>query len=516
MPTLESPSTTLRTLSRRQATVLLASVFLIAGCGLLYELIVGTLSSYLFGNSVAHFSVTIGLFMSAMGIGSFLSRRITRRVLAWFVGVELAVGVLGGASAMLLYAVFTATPFYHAAMVVLILAIGTLIGLEIPLVIRLLGGRAALKDTLAHVFTFDYLGALIASLLFPLVLLPWLGLMRTAFVTGLVNLAVVAVVLVLFRQELRAAGGGLRAACGIGGLALAAGLVGAAPLTGLFEQRLYRDTIVYSDQTPYQRLVMTRWGDDLRLYIDGNLQFSTRDEHRYHELLVHPALTLTASREAVLILGGGDGLAAREVLKYPDVQRVVLVDLDPAVTELARSHRLLRAANADALADPRVEVVHADAYRYLEETSERFGAILIDLPDPNNESLAKLYANAFYRLARRHLAVGGLLATQATSPYFARRSYWSIVGTIASEGLAVTPYHAYIPSFGDWGFVLAGERPFDWSRFDLSVPTRYLTPELMAAARLFDSDTDAVDAAINTLDDPVLLTYYSKGWDRWE
>ena len=511
----EPPAPPGRALSPSQARVLLVAVFVIAACGLLYELIVGTLSSYLLGNSVLHFSLTIGGFMTAMGIGSLLSRHVERHLLAWFVGVELAVGLAGGASAALLYAAYTYTPLYHVAMGALVLAIGGLVGMEIPLVTRLLGGREALKDTLANVLAFDYLGALLAAVLFPLVLMPALGVLRTAFVTGALNVAVVAVCLHAFRHELAPR---RWPAVITGGLAalLLLGAVGAARLTARFETRLYDDPVIYAEQSPYQRLVLTRRGTDLRLFLDGGLQFSSVDEHRYHEALVHPALAATASREHVLVLGGGDGLAVREVLRYADVRRVTVVDLDRAVTDLARTHPALRALNGDAFADPRVTIVSADAQAFLAETTDRFGVVLIDLPDPNHESLAKLYSRSFYDLVGQRLAVGGAVAAQATSPYFAREAYWSIVGTAEAAGLAPLPYHVYVPSFGDWGFFLGGPH-----RRDLGSPVfpgglRYLTPELFAAARLFDGDTDRVPVQTSTLDDPAVLRYYERGWKRWQ
>ncbi len=500
--------------TQRHATTLLVTVFIIAVCGLIYELIIGTLSSYLFGNSATHFSITIGLFMSAMGVGSFISRRINRSLLGWFIWVELAVGLAGGASAALLYAVFATSDFFYVAMAGLILLIGSLIGMEIPLLMRLLGGWAALKDTLANVLALDYLGALVASLLFPLVLLPQLGVLKTSFVVGLLNLLIVGANIWLFRSYLphwRP----LALLAGVITLLLAAGAVWSMQLTSLFEGQLYEDDIIYTRQTPYQRIVLTRWADDVRLFLDGNLQFSSQDEYRYHEPLVHPAMSLAPARQSVLVLGGGDGLVAREVFKYSDVERLVLVDIDPAMIDLARHHPAVSAVNGNALADPRLEVVNQDAFTYLAETAELFGVIIIDLPDPDNESLGKLYSREFYKLARRHLARGGVLVTQATSPYFARETYWSIVHTLAGAGLATRPYHVYVPSFGDWGFVLAAEKELDPARFRSEVPLRYLTPELLAASFLFDPDTAEVATEINTLDNQVILTYYERGWKRW-
>lgn len=491
------------------------SVFVVAICGIIYELIIGTLSSYLFGSSVTHFSITIGLFMSAMGIGAFLSKRAAKNLLTWFVAIELGVGLVGGLSAVLLYAVFATTDMFHVAMVVLILITGSLIGMEIPILTRMMGGWEDLKDTLSNILAIDYLGALLASIVFPLVLLPRFGVLTTAFVTGLLNAAVVMGVLWTFRDRLPQ----LRTLSAVTvGLVvvLASGAVGSDPLSQLFERSLYADQVIYSKQTPYQRIVMTRWGEDVRLFLDGNLQFSTRDEYRYHEALVHPAMSLSQSREQVLVLGGGDGLAVRDVLQYDDVRRVVLVDLDPAMTELGRTYPPLRAANADALHDPRVEIIHQDAFTFLTETSDRFGVILIDLPDPNNEGLGKLYSTTFYDLVHRHLGRGGAMATQATSPYFARRAFWSIVHTVGAAGFRSYPYHVYVPSFGDWGFVLATEHMLDpATSFSPKVPMRFLTPDLFRAAFLFDSDTAEVPAGINTLDDPILLTYYDKDWNRW-
>lgn len=497
-----------------QIRVLLISVLIIAICGLVYELIVGALSSYLLGNAVTHFSITIGAFLSAMGVGSYISRWVTRNVLRAFVLVELGIGLVGGSSAILLYTVFTYTDYYYLAMFAVILFVGACIGLEIPLLTRLVGGYQALKDTLADVLAFDYIGALAGSILFPLVLVPQLGLIQTSFVMGLLNLAVVGLILFVFRRELNTPWT-LTGATLLSAAALLGGLFISDPVTSFLERRLYRDQIIYTEQTPYQRIVMTRWRDDVRLFLDGNIQFSTLDEYRYHEPLVHPAMTLSRSREAVLVLGGGDGMAVREVLKYDDVRRVVLVDIDPAMTQLAQEHPLLVEVNQDALSDPRVEVVNEDAYKYLEQTSELFGVIISDLPDPNNESLSKLYSLEFFQLLQHHLAEGGVLASQATSPYFVREAYWSIIATADEVWHQVYPYRVYVPSFGDWGFYMATDYAFSLDSFTSQVPMRYLDPPLFEASFLFDADTAAVPVEINTLNTQSLLRYYEEGWGQW-
>lgn len=506
---------------RRQSRVLLAAVLVVATCGILYELIVGTLSSYLLGNSALHFSLTIGGFMTAMGIGSWASKWVRGNVLAWFVGVELAVGAVGGLSAAVLYAAYTYTPIYHVAMGGVVLTIGVLVGLEIPLVTRLLGGpgdvsASKLKDTVAGVLAVDYLGALVASLAFPFLLLPFLGVVRTAFVTGAVNVVVVLVCLRTFRRELGRARRPLGIATALVAIPLLAGAVGADRLADVFETKLYRDPVVYADQSRYQRIVLTARGGDLRMFLDGGLQFSTVDEHRYHEALVHPAMALAARRERVLVLGGGDGLAAREILRWPEVKEIVLVDLDPAVTDLARTHAAIRRANRQSLDDPRVRLVHGDAGAFLADGGAPFDVAIVDLPDPNHESLAKLYSRSFYEQLRRRLGVGGTVGVQSTSPMFAREAFWSVVATADAAGLHPQPYHLYIPSFGDWGFFVGSTHRVRPDRYDPSdVGPRVMTPETFLSARTFDADVARLAVDVSTLDDPVILRYYQQGWARW-
>lgn len=503
-------------ISPRERATLLVSVLIISICSITYELIIGTLSSYLLGNSVTQFSLTIGLFLSSMGIGSLLSRQIKTHELRWFIIVELVVGVFGGFSAAILYAVFAISEvYYYTAMVTLILIIGVCIGLEIPLLTRIVAHRSNLSKALSDILSVDYLGALLASLAFPLILLPSLGVTQTAFLTGALNIAVAMLNLLLFQGRLqRIQVRQLWVGMGAAAVAMTIGVITSTSISNFLEQQLYVDRIIYRTQTRYQRIIFTRQNDDLRLFLDGQLQFSSRDEYRYHEMLVHPVMSASRSLETIAILGGGDGMAVRELLKYDEVQRIVLVDLDPAITDLARDYPLLTTLNQNALDDPRVEVVNQDAYNFIAEGSELFNVIIIDLPDPNNETLSKLYTETFYRLLKKRLTPDGAFVTQATSPYFAQEAFWSIVHTIEAAEFDVLPLHTYVPSFGDWGFVIGGASP------EISVPEslelRYLTPEILTSARYFDPDIAEVEAEVNTLDNPVLTAYYEKGWRKWD
>ena len=493
---------------------LIISVFIVASCGLAYELIMAALASYLLGDSILQFSSIIGLYLFAMGIGAHLTRYIKDEdALARFIEIELLVGIVGGLSALALFVAFglAAAPF-RSLLYAFVLITGIIVGMEIPLVMRVLHReQAAFADLVARVLTFDYLGALAVSLLFPLVLAPHLGMARSALLFGLLNAAVALLTARIFREQLPRYPA-LRRRALLVLAALAAAFIYADRITFHAEQSYFGDPIVYERHTPYQRLVITRWKDDTRLYLNGNLQFSSRDEARYHEALVLPAMQMAARAERVLILGGGDGLAAREVLKYPQVQSLTLVDLDAEMTQTFATSATLTALNGGALTHPKTRVINADAAQWLEESSEQFDVILIDLPDPSNFSLGKLYSVPMYRQVARHLADGGLIVVQSTSPYFAPHAYWSVVATLEAAGLSTAPYHVYVPSFGEWGFVLAGKGatfPVP-ERFD--VPTRYLTAATAAEMFRFPPDMARRDVEPNYLNTQILVHYFEEGW----
>ncbi|MBU6365898.1 MAG: polyamine aminopropyltransferase [Gemmatimonadetes bacterium] len=489
---------------------LFVSVCLIAACGLVYELVAGALASYLLGDSVTQFSTVIGTYLFAMGVGSWCSRFIGRGLVARFVAIELLVGVVGGFSSLLLFLAFAYTDAFRPVLYGVVLLIGTLVGLEIPLLMRILRERFSFKDVVANVLTFDYIGALGASLLFPLLLVPRLGLVRSAMAFGVLNVAVGLWSTWLFRDLLprrhHLQAGGVAAL-----LLLAAGLWQGQRLTTLAEEGLYADPVILARDTRYQRIVLTSWKDDLRLYLNGHLQFASRDEYRYHEALVHPGLAAAPARGRVLVLGGGDGLAVREILRYPEVREVTLVDLDGELTGLFATHPRLAALNAGSLRDPRVTVVNADAFTWLDTHAGTYDFAIIDFPDPSNYHVGKLYTAPFYRLVRRHLAPGAFLVVQATSPLFARQSYWSIVATLEAAGLVTAPYHAYVPSFGEWGFVLAGPAAFTPPAV-LPAGLRFLTAATVPPLFDFPADQARVPALPNRLSDQVLVRYYERDY----
>lgn len=488
------------------------TVVVVATAGLVYELVAAAAASYLLGDSLTQFSTVIGSYLFAMGIGSFLSRYVQRGVAARFVQTEILVGLVGGWAAALLFVAFGHTTHFRVILYGLVGVVGLLVGLEIPLLLRLLRDRLVFRELVAQVLSLDYIGALAASLLFPLLLVPHLGLIRTSLLVGLANAAVGLWSTWIFRREL-AAPGFLRAAAVAAVLCLGGGALAAERITEWSEDRLYADEIILARTSAYQRIVLTRWNDDLRLFLNGHLQFSSRDEYRYHEALVHPALASHPAPRHVLVLGGGDGLAVREVLKHGAVERVTLVDLDPEMTRLFSENPLLTSVNAGALGDARVRVVNADAFVWLAATPERFDVVIADFPDPHNFSLGKLYSRTFYRVLRARLAPGGVAAVQATSPMFARRAFWCIVETVRSAGLEARPYHVYVPSFGEWGFVLATVD--GWPAPQAYPPgLRFLTVEATPALFVFPPDMAPVPVEVNRLDNQVLVHYYGAEWQR--
>ncbi len=492
--------------------VLLIAVFTIATCGLIYELLAGTIASYLLGDSVTQFSTVIGAYLFSMGLGSYLSRYFRRDLIARFIEIEILVGLVGGLSSPVLFFAFGEVSVFRVVLYGWVAATGVLVGLEIPFLIRILKDEFPLHDLVSKVLSLDYLGALAASLLFPLWLVPQVGLMRSSFVFGGLNLLVAVWTCHVFREQHQRPRLTAQAYAALGLLVL--GAVFSDDLMDWSERRLYDDPVVLSRLSPYQRIVLTRGEGGVRLFLDGHLQFSSLDEYRYHEALVHPGLASVATPRRVLVLGGGDGMAVREILRVAGVQAITLVDLDPLMTGIFRDHEAFAALNANALRSPRVEIVNADAFVWLESSTTRYDFIVVDFPDPRNYSLGKLYTTTFYRRLRERLNPGGVAALQSTSPLVSRQAFWCIVETVRAAGLHARPYHAPVPTFGEWGFVLASHAP-------LPVPSafppglRFLTPATAATLFEFPADMAAVPVEVNHLNNQILVQYHAAGWERY-
>lgn len=546
-------------------------MFLTGASGFVFECILSTVATFVLGNSIEQFSVTISLMMLMMGLAGYLQRNISdEHLIEKFLSVEIGLAILGGYAPIAVYASY-ASMDAHFILVqyFFVLAIGFLIGLEIPLVLRLNRHYVPqLESNIASIFSTDYLGAFIGAIVWVYILLKYFPLTEISFFVAGINFVVALGTFGYFSYHRVASRSAVFIVLiGLTALGLAYGYTQNRDWSQLLEQQFYSEPIAYSKTTKYQHIVLTGKADpiDYRMYINGNLQFSTLDEHIYHELLVHPAMALAEKRGRVLILGGGDGLALREVLKYSEARDVALVDIDPGMIEFAANHDVMTELNRGSFHDARVTaeavagspgnsqvrpiyeygagvgmdaedtvdqaaLVHVytvDADKMLERLRGVYDVIVIDLPDPNSVELVKLYSREFYFKLSRLLAAGGVLAVQSTSPYHAKESFLCILRTIRSAGYDALPYHDNVPSFGDWGWILAWKagprtdeilsaaREIEEFAIDDGA-LAYLTPERFKASLAFGKNDLVTDNdQVNSLMSPVLLRFYlSESWLR--
>lgn len=493
------------------------TVFIVASCGLAYELVASTVASYVLGDTVTQFSTVIGAYLCAMGAGSYLSKFVTRSLARRFVETELAVALVGGLSAAILLMAFgSAERWFRPLLYLIVATTGVLVGLEVPLALRLLKETVIFRDLVADVLTFDYLGSLAASILFPIIMLPRLGLIRTSVLFGIAN-AVVGLWSTWIFEGAIARVNALR----LRGLFVLAVLLAAfaygETLTSLSEENAYPNPIVLARTTPYQRIVLTRTPPGgFELYLNGHLQFASADEYRYHEALVHPAFALHPEAKNILVLGGGDGLAVREILKYPQVESIHLVDIDPEMTQLARENLELVALNGGSLQSPRVRVTNADAFSYIRETKEMFDIAIVDFPDPHNFAIGKLYSTHFFKSLRAHLdPVNGVASVQTTSPLYARHSYWCIHATLEAAGFFTRAMRASVPAFGDWGFALASVSEAAQPRNVPLANLRFLNEATLSSLFAFGPDVARIPVEINRLNNQALVRYYQEELSLW-
>lgn len=502
--------------------VLIASILAAGFSGMIAEYSLSTAVGYLAGSSVAAYSILISTFMLSMGFGAFASRRVATRELEVFLSVQVLVSLACAASTVAIAWATRIDRTWEAGLV-LAAVIGTLVGFEIPLLLRINESRRiVLRDNIALVFGADYLGAFVAGLTFSLVLLPRLGLVQTPILGGAVNLVVAVAVLIVFRDELRRRRAAVLVACGAVGVFVLA--LRGEQVVFYAEQAMYQDPIVYAERTRYQNIVITQTSSGVCLYLDGQTQLCSADEARYHETLIHPAFALRPDAKDVLVLGGGDGMAAREILKYPRPS-ITVVDLDPAMVRLARTDPRLSSLNGRALDDPRVTVVSTDAMRFLATSTRTWDVIYLDLPDPSTPELAKLYSLELYRLVKARLAANGVVVTQATSPIHATAAFATINATLQAAGFATVPYRANVPTFGDWGFVLAQRSELATSEqlvsvlddYEPAVPTRHLNRAAMQAGLRFEKGIlpeNPTQVKASRLLQPTVLAAYESAWRR--
>lgn len=558
LPDQENPN------PRFLSLILGISMLFVGICGISYEYTFSKLASDIMGNSVQQWAVIIGLMMLFMGIGADLQKYFPDRLAVdTFILLEILLGLLGGIGPSLTLFAFGS---FHDHFIIIhyffICSIGLMIGMEIPLLTRVNQATApSLKHNLGLILKMDYIGSFLGAMIWIFVLPRFFNLLEISFFLGMINVSVAFFTWIWFRRWMHFPKL-IPVSALIAFIVLGAGLINGKRITITAEQKLYKDPIIFTTTTLYQRVVITEnKSGDLYFYLNGHLQFSSFDEYIYHEFLVHPVMAVAAKLSKVLVLGGGDGLAVREILKYPEVNSVTLVDIDPEITKLAASLPRLAALNQGSLQQAKVNVqpaagvspggkinlqmtghgffrrersvenievhiVNLDAYKFVESVSGIYDIIIIDFPDPNNLTLSKLYSREFYSLLKNKLAFDGLLIQQSSSPIFAKEAFLVVGRSMQAAGFSTVPIHHPVPSFGDWGWWIAGHRERFGAKglkqrltqnIELPSSLRYLTEDLLRGSQFFGKDalrTDKKD--INTILEDRVFYYYQKAWEEMQ
>lgn len=546
----------------KESFLLYLCMLVMGASGLAYEYTLSKVSSDLLGNSVSQWALTIGFMMFFMGIGADLQKRFKdEHCLFLFIAGEMTLATVGAIApicSLYLYGSFNS--HYILFHYLFIASIGLLIGFEIPLLTRINSVYLDdLKLNIGNILKMDYVGSLLGAVFWLYVVIKYFDLIEGAFLIGLISLFTSLLPLLFFRKELREFKPLLVSWFLLLGL-LSAGMYYGESWALEAEQKLYRDRIVLSESSPFQHIVLTKSSDSkLSMYINGHIQFSELDEHRYHENLVHPLMSSLDRKKRILILGGGDGLALREVLKYREVEEVILCDIDPLVVELASTREDLVRLNKASLSNAKVSILenqsmdyeqeyylsqerrsnihekthmktaklrvyHLDAVKFLEQIKGRFDGVIIDFPDPNSPELSKLYSLRFYELLKKKLNPNGMWVQQSSSPFFAKEAFLMIGRTMKMAVPAAVAYREFIPSFGEWGFWLASNSYKDSSKLlskvkslqAIPVRTEYLDLEKLKANFVFSSkELYSKDKRVNTMTSMALFNSYLEGWERY-
>ena len=467
--------------------------------------------------------MVVSMMLFSMGLGSRLSKMFDYKLLEKFILIECLLSVIASNVTVIVYVCFA---FYgNTTFIIYFLSIliGLLIGMEIPIVIRLNEKFEKLKVNISSALENDYYGSLIGGIFFAFLGLPILGLVYTPLILGSINFIVALSLLWVTWDDLQKKQKTRFITYVLGVLIIlsASGFL-SEDVVNWGDRIRYRDMVVYSEQSRYQKIVITYSKGDYWLFLNGNQQLSTIDEAMYHEPMVHAPMVLSKEARSVLVLGGGDGVVVRELLKYPELSKIVLVDLDPAVTLMAQNHPIMLSINENSLNDDRVTVINQDGFQFLAETQKKFDVVIADFPDPRTVDLGRLYSREFYGLVHKVLHESGIMITQAGSPYYAPQAFECIDLTIQSAGFNTLKLHNQVLSLGEWGWVMGSKQKRELKNELQSaslgvLPTQWLTDGALTrissfGAEVFESNYTSI--SINRLHDPVLYHYYLNG--RWD
>lgn len=511
--------------------VLYISTFIFSFTAIAHESNFIAATSFLFGDTATQAGLLLAFVFFGMLAGAWLSKKFPdSRLLEAFIIGELLLTIAAGFSIVFGFWVYATSEHYVLLIRLNIFLVSTLVGLEDAAVIRYANRyESETKDAIGNGMMMNNLGSAIAGLFFGTILVPFFGgMLNVALILGVLDSIVVAIVILRFKDQL------IRwpiylMICVVSGFVLFATYSGSDELSKNLTNPLYDDMITRQWNSPYANIVLTREDKEIRLYINGGLQFSSTDEVQYHEPLIMPALNLASQRVAnrplvVAIAGGGDGLGSRDVLKHSNVGELHIVDLDAVMTgEVALSEPIVT-LNQHAFEDSRVTIHNTDAFIFFRDTEERFDVIIVDLVDPNNDVVSKLYTVEFYQMLSKKLNHGGVVVTQSTSPWYSPEAFWTINLTMEETFSTVVPYRWAVPSFGDWGWNMASHVEFERTEIDIDETlTTWLTSTGWDSLHFFSPDEFKIRdqlkslGVVNRLINPILSVYYnhSSRWDRW-
>ena len=489
--------------------------------GVVAEYILATLASYFLPDATVQWTMIISIMLFSMGIGSRLSKYLVKHLLDTFVIIEFILSLLVSFSASIVFVSAGRTIYFGIIIYLLSIMIGLLIGMEIPLVTRINERYEELRLNIANVMSWDYIGSLFGGIFFVFIGMPYLGMDYTPFALGLLSFLVASVIVFRLGDSLKFKKT-LKFAFIIVLIIIGLGSYFSKEIIMFGEQKNYKDKIVHVSQSRYQKIVITQKEGFFWLFINGNQQLSSFDEWLYHEPLVHPAMQLSDVRKNILVMGGGDGCAVKEVLKYHEVKSITVIDLDSTMINLSKNHPALLSMNEGSFDNKKVTVHYQDAFLFDQHTDKKYDLIIVDLPDPRAIDINKLYTVQFYKKLYNLLTPSGVLITQAGSPYFATRAFYCIEKTFQAAGFKPLPLHNQVLTMGEWGWIIGSKKlskdqminklkKANLSHLDL----RWMTNESLSLVSSFGKplrDTSGIE--INTLSHPVLPSYYIRGnWD---
>ncbi|MFV1984067.1 MAG: polyamine aminopropyltransferase [Thiohalomonadales bacterium] len=551
----------------RDDIFLIISMAILAACGLIYEYLLAHYAGRILGAVETTIYAMIGIMIVAMGIGAFTAKWI-KNPFTGFTWLEVTIALLGS-SAILIMATMTALiytlphwlhelydihpsvmmqggaiqilkeiSFYTPYVTGFIL--GLMIGMEIPLIARVRETihQQHLEHNTGTIYGADYIGAGIGAAIWVTVCLQ-IPIMVAAVATAAANIIVGFAFLIRYREKINNLGALVITHLFVVGVIIILAFSGAKWVEQM-NYALFEDAPVYTKVTPYQHLTLTQRivGQGLdkvtSLYINGRLQFSSSDEHIYHSFLTYPALLASARHEKILVIGGGDGLAVRDILKW-NPKTITLIDLDTNMINLFQGKdpelpdvikKTILNLNENALNDPRVHIINNDAFLEVEKLvsqQKHFDTIIVDLPDPSHPDLNKLYSDFFYARLKELLSGDGVIAIQSTSPYHAQKAFISIGKTLQSVGLKTEQYHSNVPTFGEWGWTIGtihGQMASQRIKNSVTLPVNdpWISKQQLLAAFVFAPSfyQFADSVKINKLGSRVIYNYHQNAWGKMD